>query len=115
MSESELAISVETYKRAAVITVVGRIDSSNAGQLDDALKKQLEGDSANLVVELSGVQYMSSAGLRALVSAMREAKKQRGELVVANPSDRVAEVFSLAGLATLFNTYEDVTAAVGSF
>ncbi|MBK8984939.1 MAG: STAS domain-containing protein [Chloroflexi bacterium] len=114
MSESDINISVETHKRVAVLTVGGRIDSSNAAQLDNTLKQLLE-ENNNIVVELSGVEYMSSAGLRAIVAALREAKKKRGDVRLAAPSQRVNEVFSLAGLTVLFQTYDDLTAAVGSF
>lgn len=115
MSESEVNISVETLKRVSVVTVAGRIDSSNASQLDNTLKQLLEDGQNNLVVQLSGVEYMSSAGLRAIVAALREAKKKRGDVRIAEPSERVTEVFSLAGLTALFETYDDLTTAVGSF
>ncbi len=115
MSESELTLSVETHKRVVVVTAAGRIDSTNANQLDNALKQLLEDGNANIVVELSGIEYMSSAGLRAIVAALREAKKKRGDVRIATPSERVSEVFSLAGLSALFVTYDDLTAAVGSF
>jgi len=115
VSESELNISVETLKRVAVVTVDGRIDSTNAGQLDNTLKQLLEDGQNNLVIKLSDVEYMSSAGLRAIVAALREAKKKRGDVRIAEPSERVTEVFSLAGLTALFETYDDLTAAVGSF
>ena len=115
MSESELNISVETLKRVAVVTVDGRIDSTNAGQLDNTLKQLLDDGQNNLVIKLSDVEYMSSAGLRAIVAALREAKKKRGDVRIAEPSERVTEVFSLAGLTALFETYDDLTAAVGSF
>lgn len=115
MSETELKITVENHKRCSVVTPVGRIDSSNANELDNTLKNLLDNETSNIVLELSGVEYMSSAGLRAIVSALREAKKKRGDVRVATPSERVAEVFSLAGLLPLFETFDDLTTAVGSF
>ena len=73
----------------------------------------------NIIVNLSAVSYMSSAGLRALVSALRECKKHRGDVRLSAPSERVAEVLDLAGLtvkeAPLFQVYEDDTTAVGSY
>jgi anti-sigma B factor antagonist len=115
MSEVELDIVVENHKRCSVVTVSGRVDSSNANNLDNTLKELLDTETANIILELSGVEYMSSAGLRAIVSALRDAKKKRGDVKVVTPSDRVAEVFSLAGLLPLFETFDDLTAAVGSF
>jgi len=115
MSEATLAISTEAYKRVDLITVVGRIDSSTAPQLDDVLKGLMDDGRHNLVLELAEVAYMSSAGLRALVAALRECKKNRGDVRLANLSERVQEVLHLAGLDEMFQTYDDVTAAVGSF
>jgi anti-anti-sigma factor len=64
---------------------------------------------------LNGVTYMSSAGLRAIVALLRESKKHRGDVRIATPSERVKEVLQLAGLDSLFDMYDDETAAVGSF
>ncbi len=108
-------ISVEAFKRVDLITVDGRIDSSNAYELDDSFKKLADDGRYQLVVELSGVDYMSSAGLRSLVAALRESKKHRGDVRLANPSSRMNEVLDLAGLDTIFSIYEDSTAAVGSY
>jgi anti-sigma B factor antagonist len=108
-------ISVEAFKRVDLITVNGRIDSSNAFELDDSFKKLADDGRYQLVVELSGVDYMSSAGLRALVAAFRESKKHRGDVRLANPSTRMSEVLDLAGLDSIFSIYEDATAAVGSY
>jgi anti-sigma B factor antagonist len=115
MSNSTLNISTENYKRAAVITVSGRVDSSNAAEFDAALKNALAEGHHNLVIELSGVNYMSSAGLRAIVAAHRESHKKGGDVCLASPSERVAEVLSLAGLQSVFTVYPDTLAAVGSF
>jgi anti-anti-sigma factor len=119
MSNPSLAINVENLKRVTLITVAGRVDSSNAAELDDTLKGAMNNGTYNIVVNLSAVSYMSSAGLRALVSALRECKKHRGDVRLSAPSERVAEVLDLAGLtvaeAPLFQVFEDDTAAVGSF
>jgi anti-sigma B factor antagonist len=95
--------------------VAGRVDSSNATQLDNQLKELLDNGRYKLVLDLSGVNYLSSAGLRAMVAAVRECKKHRGDVRLATVSDRVTEVLKLAGLNVIFQTYEDKTSAVGSF
>jgi anti-anti-sigma factor len=64
---------------------------------------------------MGGVEYISSAGLRAMVALLRECKKHKGDVRLATPSDRVVEVLSLAGLDTLFDVYDSEAAAVGSF
>ncbi len=108
-------IKVEEYKRADLLEIKGRIDSSNASELEDAFKKLADDGRYLLVVEGSGVEYMSSAGLRALVAALRENKKHRGDVRIASPSDRMLEVLNLAGLDSVFTIYDDVLAAIGSY
>ena len=115
MSDSSLEISVEHLKRVDLITAKGRIDSSNAAQFDEVLKESIANGQNNLVLDLEGIEYMSSAGLRAIVAALRECKSNRGDVRIGAHSERVAEVFQLAGLARMFQIFDDTTTAVGSF
>lgn len=115
MADSSLNISVESFKRVDVVTAVGRIDSSSAAEFDNALKSLNAEGRHNIVLELAGVNYMSSAGLRAMVSVLKECKRNRGDVRLATVSERVDEVLSLAGLDSLFSKYESTRAAVGSF
>lgn len=112
---SELTISTDSMKRVQLVTVSGRVDSSTAQEFDSAIQSLFDKGHHNLVLNLSEVSYMSSAGLRTLVSAMKESKRQGGKIALASLSDRVKEVLELAGLNNLFDIYEENTAAVGSF
>lgn len=108
---SELNINVQSHKYVDVIKLSGRVDSSNASEFDDVLKEQLEKGRSKLVLELSQVTYMSSAALRAMVSARRGG----GDVRIASPSERVTEVLQLAGLQSVFQVYDDTLSAVGDF
>lgn len=110
-----MEVTVTEMNRVDLITVNGRVDSSNASQLGEKLNQQIDTGSVNLVVDLSGVEYMSSAGLRELVAGLKRVKKDGGDLRLCNPSDRVREVLDLAGLSTIFEIYDNQVAAVGSF
>lgn len=114
MAESIVNIEVEDLKRVELVKIGGRIDSSNVAQLDNVLK-EIAGRKNNVVLEMSGVDYISSAGLRAMLSLLRECKKQKGDVRLAAPSERVVEVLGLAGLDALFEVYDTDAAAVGSF
>lgn len=115
MADSSFNITVEDMKRVELVTVSGRIDSSNAPQFDDVLKEITKRGKYNVVLDMAGVEYISSAGLRAIVALLRENKKHRGDVRLASPSARVVEVLSLAGLDSLFTVYDDSVSAVGSF
>ena len=115
MSDASVNVRVEAMKRVDLVTVNGRIDSNNAPEFEGKLKELMSNGRHKLVLNLAGVSYMSSAGLRTLVSTLKECKKRNGDMRLAAPSERVAEVLSLAGLDSLFQVFEDDTVAVGSF
>ncbi len=110
-----MEISTKEMKRVSLVSVSGRIDSATAPDFEKALQTLIQANRCQIVVDLKDVEYMSSAGLRGLVSSLKAAKAGGGDLRIAQPSQRVREVLELAGLNTIFTTYDDVTEAVGSF
>jgi anti-sigma B factor antagonist len=114
MAESKVDIEVQDLKRVELVKVSGRIDSSNAAQFDSVLK-EVVGRKHNVVLEMGGIEYISSAGLRAMIALLRECKKHKGDVRLATPSERVVEVLALAGLDSLFTVYDSEASAVGSF
>jgi anti-sigma B factor antagonist len=108
-------ISTNEVKRVSVVAVNGRVDSATAPDLENALKHLVDGDKAQIVLDLTDVEYMSSAGLRAMVSTLKSVKRVNGDLRLSNPSARVAEVLRLAGLTSIFSIYPNQTDAVNSF
>ena len=107
-------IETRELKHVSVVTVSGRVDSATAPDLQKALQVLLDAEHNQIVLELKDVDYMSSAGLRVLVSTQKAAKKNGGALRLAQLSTRVEEVFELAGLAPVFEIYPDVVGAVGA-
>ncbi len=110
-----MEISTKEMKRVSLVTVSGRVDSATAPDFDKALQTLIQANRNQVVVDLKNVDYMSSAGIRALVSALKAAKGGGGDLCIAQPSVRVRDVLELAGLVAIFGVYEDLIEAVGSF
>ena len=108
-------ISTQEVKRVSVMTVKGRVDSATAPDLENALKQLVETEKTQIVLDLKDVEYMSSAGLRAMVSTLKAVKRINGDLRLCSPSPRVAEVLRLAGLTSIFNIYPNQSDAVRSF
>ncbi len=108
-------VSVSELRRVTMVEVNGRIDSTNATKLGDALNEQIDAGHNQLVVDLSTVEYMSSAGLRELVTAAKKVRSANGDLRIASPSNRVKEVLELAGLNLVFKIFPTQVEAVGSF
>jgi anti-sigma B factor antagonist len=111
-----MEITVQEFKRCDMITVKGRVDSATAPQLAQALEAANEGGKYKLVIDMQGLEYMSSAGFRAMLAAQRNCRKyNRGEVVLASVPDRIREALELAGFTELFKTFDDTLTAVGHF
>jgi anti-sigma B factor antagonist len=110
-----MQISIQDSGAVAVVAVSGRVDSATAPELEEALKKLVESDRIQIVLDLLNVEYMSSAGLRAMVSNLKKVKQVNGDLRIANPSQRVEEVLKLAGLTSIFSLHKSREEAIASF
>lgn len=111
-----MEITTQEFKHCDLIKVKGRVDSATAPQMAQALESAGSAGKYKLVVDMSELEYMSSAGFRALLAAQRESKKfNRGEVVLASVPERIREALELAGFTELFKTFEDDLTAVGHF
>ena len=109
-------ILTKQYKRVDLVEVDGRIDSSTAPQLEQALQKIISDGRYRIVVDMSETDFMSSAGLRALLSALKQTRRfNRGDVLLAAMPDRIKKAFDLAGLLDVFKVYDNSVDAVGSF
>ena len=94
-------MTIEIKKNAGetVITVAGRVDTTTAPALDKAINEDI-GDAKNLVLDIKGVEYISSAGLRVLLGAQKKMQKI-GSMKVMNVCEEVMEVFEMTGFADI--------------
>ena len=83
------------------IALQGRLDTTTAPQLDEEVK-QLQDKVTDLNFDMSDLQYISSAGLRVMLTTMQTMEEQ-GEMIVRNVGPDVMEVFKLTGFAGILN------------
>ncbi|MEI6669161.1 MAG: STAS domain-containing protein [Acidobacteriota bacterium] len=95
-------ISETRHGAVLVVAPVGRVDSTTSDGLDQALTRVVDAGDQRLVVDLAGVSYISSAGLRVLLVVAKRLKTRRGTLVLCALGDAVRQVFDLAGFLPLF-------------
>ena len=90
---------VEKKSEGNNVTLVlsGRLDTSTAPGLEEEVKTGLEG-TEDLVFDLTELDYISSAGLRVLLSALKKMQKQ-GSMKITNPNESVMEVFEVTGFS----------------
>lgn len=108
-------INASEMGKVTLVEVTGRIDSMNANQFGEGISGQIDEGSVNIVLDLAGVEYMSSAGLREIVGNLKKAKRGGGDIRIAQPSDRVREVLEMAGLDTIVQIFDNQGGAVDSF
>ena len=81
------------------LNLEGRLDTATSPQLEEELKRSLEGVS-KLLFDLEGLEYVSSAGLRVLLSAQKIMNKQ-GEMKVVHVNDVIREIFEVTGFTDI--------------
>lgn len=84
-----------------VLAPTGRIDSSNAREFEEVVLKTLEGGAANMLLDLGGLGYISSAGLRVILLAAQKLKARGGALRLCALSPMILEVFEVSGFSKL--------------
>ncbi len=94
-----MTLNVTKNETALQISVVGRLDTTTAPELETVLKEQLE-NVTDLTLDFSALEYISSAGLRVVLGAQKTMNKQ-GKMVVCNVNETVNEVFEITGFADI--------------
>ena len=96
----KLEITKDIEEGVIVLTVAGRLGSETSQQLADTLDQLIHDGTRRILVDLQAVDYLSSAGLRALDEAATELQQSGGQLVVCTVPDPVRLPLALAGLLT---------------
>ena len=92
-----MQITTTPYADTLVATPLGRVDHRSAAELEAALAPWLEaGRVQSLVLDFSGIDYISSVGLRVLMIAAKKMREQKGRLAVAGLQSVVAEIFAIS-------------------
>ncbi len=102
-----MEIKTRDLERHKVLIVMGDIDLYNVGQLKKAIFNMLdEEDIESLIVDMSGINYMDSSGVGALVAGQKKVKAQGGKFALLNIKEDVLNILKLATLDQFFTIYE---------
>ena len=97
-----------------VVSPQGRIDSTSSATLDHHLQGLAAAGKTRVVVDFSGVDYISSAGLRVMLALAKRGRDQKGRVALFGMNDSVRQVFELAGFVALFTIAATRTDALNS-
>lgn len=101
-----LNVSESTEGDIVVISIEGRLDTATSADFDFALEPHTD-KATRMLVDLAGIQYVSSAGLRVFLMLAKKLQKTGGKLVLCNMSSSVREVFDIAGFSKILHIEED--------
>ena len=94
-----MTIEIKKNENETIIEIVGRLDTITAPALDKTINEDIA-DTKNLVLDVKGMEYISSAGLRVLLSAQKKMQKI-GSMKVTGVCEEVMEVFEMTGFADI--------------
>ncbi len=97
-----------------IVAPKGQLDALTGPLLNQHFQEQLS-DNKDLVLDLSGIDFVSSAGLRVLLATVKDARRKSGDLRLAAVNPNVLKVLSVSGFDRLLKIYDDVHTASISF
>ena len=111
-----MKMDTKQFKRVDLLTVGGRVDSSNAHILEQQIKEIMDRGQYRIAIDFADLQFLSSGGIRVLISAVKAARRwNRGDVRLAEVPKQIKETFELAGLTPIFRIFDCSVDAVGSF
>lgn len=110
-----MQIEVERRGDVTVASVHGNVDGMTSAELNRLLGGEVAADGHRMVVSLAGVDYTSSAGLRVLLTIVKDARSRGGDVRLAAVRDNVRKVLELSGFTSILKLFPDVDAAVASY
>ena len=110
-----MQLTALAHQSATLLTVFGRIDQGSSADFLSALQQHLPQCTASappLILDFSGVDYISSVGLRALMIAARQTKATQGKIAIISMQPLVREVFGIARFDLVIPCFNDLACAI---
>jgi stage II sporulation protein AA (anti-sigma F factor antagonist) len=99
-----------------VVNLEGRLDVSVANEVEEGLAELIDnGNHTKVLLNMEGIEYMSSSGFRACISTLRKLNAKEGSLKMCNIKPAVKRIFDVIELTSLFDIYDSPEAALSAF
>ena len=116
-----MEITVTEQKNITIVALQGNLDATTADKVSQRISAELgngaesDSKSADMIIDLSGIEFMSSAGLRAILAATQDARSAGGDLRLADGDKNIKRVLDFSGFTKIMKYYDSVADAVASF
>ncbi len=110
-----MQISVKTTNEVKILAFEGKLDTGTSPDAQQQLIQLIEAGGNRFLVNFEKLDYISSAGLRVLLTAAKQLKGTDGELRICSLNEVVAEVFDISGFTTIFKVFGSESEALDGF
>jgi anti-anti-sigma factor len=100
-----MEIMTVNHEGATILSISGRIDTATAPALEQAISKEIESGNRKIMLNFSGVSYISSGGLRVLLATAKKLKNPGDRYALCCLTAEVMKILKLAGFTTIFSIY----------
>ena len=107
-----MEITQSKMEKAIVLEITGRIDTEDAVRLDVSCDQVIQQGKANIVFDFTELEYLSSSGLRSILSVSKKLKPLKCQGVIVGARGKVQEIFDIAGFISLFPMCDTLEKAV---
>jgi anti-sigma B factor antagonist len=108
-------VTLDECGDTTVVRITGSVDGLSAEQLSSSIAAPIAAGRVRLVADFSRVNYTSSAGLRSLLGALNDSRRNGGDLRIAGLQPQVERVLALAGFTGIMKIFADVASAIASY
>ena len=109
-----MEVNIKTDGNIVIISIEGSIDSKTAGDLQSKIMEKVS-ETNNVLLDLTKVDYVSSAGLRVLLMIYRQIKSKNGKVILVGVSEEIRDVMSMTGFINFFEIADNIDNALKMF
>ncbi|MCK4947852.1 MAG: STAS domain-containing protein [Candidatus Aureabacteria bacterium] len=98
-----------------IIRVTGSLDAYSFPEFEDKIRGILDKDGINLMFDFANLEYISSAGLGAMMGFAKIAREKKGDLVIFNPTPKINSIINILGLSKFIKVFDNEKTALSAF
>jgi anti-anti-sigma factor len=110
-----LELTEQAADTCTILEIAGRLDTATYNALEARLTDLLTQGKTKLLLDCSRLDYVSSTGLRVLLTILKKAKAAQGKFVLCSLQENIREIFEISGFSGIFEVYPDRAAALKAF
>jgi len=105
-------VQVSTSADYTVVCVDGRVDTTNASELEKSMLEVIEGGGTKIILDCSKLNYISSSGLRVFLIVQKRMMSIKGQFRLCSLQPGIKEIFDISGFSSIFSLFSDMEAAI---